>query len=202
MTNTQIDPRPLYREALSWVCGLIDNVRPDQMSLPTPCTEFDVTTLIAHQLAGVRRAAAMGNGLPAESVPFVLKDFGDPVVAYTAEAAATTAVWQEDSKLDMMVTAPWGVVPGRAAVWAYLNEALVHGWDLAVATDQPFEANPELVAPVLTAAARAIPGDARDVMPFDEVVEPRSEAGPTERLANWSGRASAPWIHRSYAEPS
>ncbi|MGB3369285.1 MAG: TIGR03086 family protein, partial [Rhodococcus sp. (in: high G+C Gram-positive bacteria)] len=78
MTAPDIDPRHLYRDALDWVAALIREVRTEQMPLPTPCTEFDVATLIGHQLAGVRRAATMGNGGSAESVPFVLEGFGDP----------------------------------------------------------------------------------------------------------------------------
>ena len=46
------------------------------------------------------------------------------------------AVWADDARLDALVTVPWGRVPGRAAVWGYMREALVHGWDLAVATGQ------------------------------------------------------------------
>ena len=41
------------------------------------------------------------------------------------------AVWADDAVLDELVTVPWGRVPGRAAVWGYIREALVHGWDLA-----------------------------------------------------------------------
>lgn len=31
-------------------------------------------------------------------------------------------------------------------------------------------------------------------VPFGPVVSPRPDAGPTERLANWSGRVSDPWV--------
>ncbi|WP_072802237.1 TIGR03086 family metal-binding protein [Rhodococcoides yunnanense] len=193
MTATTLDPRPLYRDALAWVTDLIAGVTQDQMGLPTPCPDFDVRTLLGHQLAGVRRARTMGLGGDARTVPFVLTDFGDPVTAYRAEADLALGVWDDDDKLTTTVTAPWGTVPGRAAVWAYINETLVHGWDLAVSTGQPFEADPDLVSPVLVAATRAIPGDSRDEMPFGEVVAPGAQAGPTERLANWSGRVSTPW---------
>ena len=73
----------------------------------------------------------------------------------------------------------------------YINEALVHGWDLAVATGQPAEADSALVEPVLAMVAEFLPAHIRvPGVPFGAVAEPRQEAGPTERLANWSGRSA------------
>jgi len=93
------------------------------------------------------------------------------------------------------VTVPWGQAPGREALWGYIGEALVHGWDLAVATGQPSEADPALVEPTAAEVRRFIPADARvPGVPFSPVVEPRPEAGPTERLANWSGRSAHGWV--------
>ena len=67
----------------------------------------------------------------------------------------------------------------------------MHGWDLAVATGQPSEADPALVEAVAGITRAFIPAEQRGgAVPFGPVVEPRPEAGPTERLANWSGRPS------------
>ena len=72
----------------------------------------------------------------------------------------------------------------------------MHGWDLAVATGQDSEADPELAEAVLAgrAAGRSRPSRAAGHVPFAAVVESAPGAGPTERLANWSGR---PRPHRS-----
>ena len=84
---------------------------------------------------------------------------------------------------------PWGSVPGAGAIWGYLNETLVHGWDLAVATGQPSEADPDLAGAALAAAQRFIPAGPRGPeVPFGDAVSPAPDAGPTEQLANWSGR--------------
>jgi uncharacterized protein (TIGR03086 family) len=81
-------------------------------------------------------------------------------------------------------------VPGRGAVGAYTSETLVHGWDLAVATGQDSEADPELAEAVLALARWAIPAEPRGGhVPFAQPVEPAAGAGATERLANWSGHA-------------
>jgi len=102
-------------------------------------------------------------------------------------------VWQApagDAILDRAVTAPWGRVPGRVAMYGYLSETLVHGWDLAVATGQPAEAPTEIAEASLAAAPRLLPAEPRGGhVPFAPPVQPAPDAGPTERLANWSGRA-------------
>ena len=69
--------------------------------------------------------------------------------------------------LDRDVTVPWGRVPGGRRIWGYLNEALVHGWDLAVATGQDSEADPGLAEAGLAVGqadpARELPRWARAV---------------------------------------
>ncbi|WP_430330710.1 TIGR03086 family metal-binding protein [Rhodococcus sp. ACT016] len=187
------DPRPLYREALAWVTSLMAEVRPDQLTDPTPCAEFDVATLMGHLVATVDRARVIGEGGDPATVPLVRDDVGDdPAGAYRIAAEKMWIVWGDDALLDLTVTAPWGRVPGRAAVWAYLNETLVHGWDLATATGQPAEADSALAEAALAVARRAIPASPRGGrVPFSAVVEPAEGAGPTERLANWSGRSGS-----------
>ncbi|GAB18552.1 hypothetical protein GOEFS_058_00130 [Gordonia effusa NBRC 100432] len=190
-TPTQLttDPRPLYTAATAWVTELLAGVDDAQLHHPTPCTEFDVKTLSRHLVATVGRAAVVGEGGDFSTVP-VLADAYD-VAAYSAAAERAARAWHDDEKLTTLVTVPWGQVPGAGALWGYLNETLVHGWDLAVATGQPAEADPSLVRPTLEAAKGFLPEHIRasDEVPFGAVVTPRPAAGLTEQLANWSGRA-------------
>jgi uncharacterized protein (TIGR03086 family) len=188
MTNP--DPRSSYRAALDWVSGLADAVRPDQLDLPTPCTEYDVRALLGHLITTVRRAVAIAEGSSPFDVPVVVTGVPDADLAatYAHDAKLALDAWADDARLDAVVTVPWGQVPGRGAVGAYTNETLVHGWDLAVATGQDSETDPELAAAVLAVAQRAIPAEPRGGhVPFAPPVEPAPDAGPTERLANWSG---------------
>jgi uncharacterized protein (TIGR03086 family) len=184
------DPRPHYDSALAWAQTLVEGVRRDQLDDPTPCAEFDVRALLGHLVATVRRARAIGEGRPPFSVPSTLEGVADEAwPAMLAEAVtAMRPVWADDALLDKEVTVPWGTVPGRAALWGYVNEALVHGWDLAVATGQPAEADADVAEAALAGAREKIPAGMRgEGVPFDAVVEPAPGAGPTERLANWSG---------------
>jgi uncharacterized protein (TIGR03086 family) len=194
MTTTETtDPRSLYDGALSWTLGLVRGVRPDQLTRPTPCTGLDVRALLAHLVAGVNRAAAVGRGADAGTVPWSVPqvpgdEWGN---AYEEAIDAMWAVWRDGTdRLDRTVRAPFGEVPGRAALMAYTSETLVHGWDLAVATGQHAEADPAVAAPVLAVMERFLPAEPRGGhVPFAAPVPPRDGAGPTERLANWCGRA-------------
>ncbi|MDN5920051.1 MAG: TIGR03086 family metal-binding protein [Pseudonocardia sp.] len=194
MTTTQTctDPRPIWFGALAWTSGLATSVPTAQLTDPTPCDGFDVRTLLAHLVTTVRRPAALAAGTDPMAYPLVSEDvLDDPTAAYAAESAAVRRVWSGpagDALLDRPVRVPWGEVPGREALWGYLNETLVHGWDLAVATGQDPEADPDLAAAALAAARRMLPAEPRGgPVPFAPVVPSAPGAGPTERLANWSG---------------
>ncbi|MEH3155165.1 MAG: TIGR03086 family metal-binding protein [Gordonia paraffinivorans] len=186
------DPRPVYADAVAWVADLLHHVDPSRHADPTPCDELDVAALGGHLLGTANRAIAIAEGRDVLAVPAFGLPF-DPE-AYAAATSTAIARWADDALLDAMVAVPWGTVPGRGALWGYVNETLVHGWDLAVATGQPSEAPAGLAEATLPVARMFIGADIRDEAPFAAVVEPRSGAGPTERLANWSGRTSTPWL--------
>ncbi len=194
MTTMQTDPRPLFRAALDRVADLIEGTAPDRFDAPTPCPEFDVNSLIGHIVGTVDRGRVIGEGGDPLTVPDIVTDSEDWIATLRAAADRYWTVWDDDAMLDTPVTAPWGTFPGRAAILIALNEALVHGWDLAVATGQSAEADPELAAAALGIMQVALPAEPRGgPIPFGAVVESAADAGPTERLANWSGRVSAPW---------
>jgi uncharacterized protein (TIGR03086 family) len=188
-----IDPRPLYRLAVAQTEIVVNAVTQDQLDLPTPCTEYDVRTLIAHITGGLTRTALVGEGDPealarpsmAEGIP----DDGWPA-AYRAAAARATAAWADDAKLDALVEVPWGKVPGRIALSGYVQEVLAHGWDLAKATGQPTEGDPELATWALAISRRILPPEIRgqEGVPFGPVIEAPADAGPYTQLAAWLGR--------------
>ena len=182
------DPRPLYADALTWIAAVVQHT--DGLERPTPCAEYDVRALLGHIVATVERARVVGEDGDVFAEPVVVTGVPDDGWSDTLAAVTekTLAVWADDTLLDRPSTVPWGRVPGRGAVWGYLNEALVHGWDLAVATGQDAEADPAAAEATLAAIQRFLPAEMRGGgIPFDAVVEPAPGAGPTERLANWSG---------------
>jgi uncharacterized protein (TIGR03086 family) len=190
----QTDPRPLYRDALAWVRDLAVGVPADRMNDPTPCPDWDVRAMLGHLVATVDRARVIGEGGDPNTMPRVVTGVADGAWADALRVAEDkmAAVWRDDTRLDATVTVPWGRVPGRAALWGYLREALVHGWDLAVATGQDPEADPQTAGAALAETKRLMPAEPRGgPIPFAPPVEPPRDAGPTEQLANWCGHGSA-----------
>jgi uncharacterized protein (TIGR03086 family) len=186
------DLRDAVHAAQAWVARLVEGVRPEQLGNATPCTDFDVEALVKHLFGVANRLVAMGAGHPADSVPPTIPALPDDVVgAYRARVEQGRQAWADPAALGRTVEAPFGRAPGAVVLGAYLAENLTHGWDLARATGQDPEADPELVGPAYATMLRALPAQGRDdTFPFDPPVEPAADAGPTERLANWSGRPS------------
>jgi uncharacterized protein (TIGR03086 family) len=194
MNTTATDPRPAYAAATEWVQSLLGNVTDDQLAGPTPCDDFDVRALAEHLIATVMRAEALATVATVEGQPFRADEHDADTFAAIRTRALTA--W-ETAPLDREVVVPWGTVPGFAALGMYVNEALVHGWDLAVATGQPAEVPDGGIAEGAFGVAQvALPAQIRELegVPFGPVIESRPEAGPTERLANWNGRPSAGWL--------
>ena len=62
MTNTlsPTDPRSLFAGAVAAAGMAITAVTPEQLTLPTPCTDFDVRALLGHLLVVLDRVAILG----------------------------------------------------------------------------------------------------------------------------------------------
>ena len=186
------DPRPLYARAVAQTQALVDHVQPGQLSGPTPCAEFDVRALLSHMVGGTNRVAHVGQGGDSRDVPARVDgvpDDGWPD-AFRQAVERSQAAWSDDARLDELALVPWGKVPGRAALTGYIQEVLVHGWDLATATGQPVELDPELAEFALAFAHRALPPEPRGTaeIPFGPVVQPPPGAGPYTQLATYLGR--------------
>lgn len=209
---TAPDLRPQLFGAERWVIDLVNGVRDDRLSAATPCTQMDVRHLIGHLGMVFEKIVAFGEQ---HADPHFGMDYSnDTLERIRAEYSATyvdgqsaaeraerlTAlarraeeVWTDDL-LDTPIQLGWGpVLPGRSVSGIYLMEVLAHGWDLATATGQNAEAPQEIAETALSFVQVALPKSPRGMengVPFGPVVESAPDAGPTERLANWTGRVS------------
>jgi uncharacterized protein (TIGR03086 family) len=72
---------------------------------------------------------------------------------------------------------------------ATTSTSVGHGWDLARATGQPAELDPELATWVLAISQRILPPEPRGgELPFGPVVPAPPGTGPYTQLAAWLGR--------------
>ncbi|MGW5476660.1 TIGR03086 family metal-binding protein [Streptomyces sp. NPDC004008] len=185
------DPRPVYARAADQIAALVRTVRPEQLSGATPCTEFDVRTLLSHIVGGTRRIAVIGAGGDGLAVrPFVdgVADDGWPE-AYDAAGGEVRRAWADDARLDAMVRVPWGETPGRNALSGYVMEAVTHTWDLWEALGRPLELDPDVAEFALAVARVVLPEPERgDDVPFGSARPAPEGADAYERLAAWLGR--------------
>lgn len=182
------DLRPLLARAFDQAEAVIASVTPDQLTQPTPCTDWDVRALLSHMVLAARRNAAVGQGRSALEVqPEAIPD--DEVrAAFHAAREAADRAWADDTALTREVQVPWGRMPGAIVIGAYLTETVTHTWDLWMATSASARLDPELGEVASAAAHRAVPTD-RDQFPFAPVVEVPTNADPYSRLAGWMGRS-------------
>jgi uncharacterized protein (TIGR03086 family) len=86
------------------------------------------------------------------------------------------------------IAAPFGEVPGAVFARFVAFDGLVHGWDLATATDQPYSLPDAVVREVDGFARQALTDGMRDGDTFAAQTTPPADASSIERVAAFSGR--------------
>jgi uncharacterized protein (TIGR03086 family) len=147
MSDNKVDLTP----AAQRLADLVARVRDDELSGPTPCPAYTLGDLIEHVggLALAFRAAAE-------------KDVASPRVgeAPPGDVTRLEAGWRERIPADLAALAQawakpeaWAGTtriagqdqPAEIVGVVAADELVVHGWDVARATGQPYSAEPELL---------------------------------------------------------
>ena len=89
------------------------------------------------------------------------------------------------------IAAPFGEVPGAVFARFVAFDGLVHGWDLATATNQPYAPDEELVREIDVFARQALAPAMRDGDTFAAETAAPAGAGALEKLVAFSGRQVA-----------
>jgi len=162
--------------------GVVGAITPDELDAPTPCDRFTVAGVLEHMVGGATMFAAAFRGTaPAEpDTTDVLAAFG-PALGDLVEAIRAPGA------LDGTVVAPFGEVPREVFARFVVLDGLVHGWDLATATGQPYDP-PDVLVEEVTAFAEATLDPLRDGETFAAAVAPAEGASPIERLVAYTGR--------------
>jgi uncharacterized protein (TIGR03086 family) len=164
------------------LAGVVAGATPAQLDLPTPCTEFTVRGVLEHMIRGATMFAAAYRG----TTPTML-DTTDPLAAFGPALADLAAAITAPGALDRTVAAPFGEVDGETFARFVVLDGLVHGWDLATATGQPYDP-PDALIDAAEAFARRTLDPLRDDVTFGTPVQPPADATRIEQLAAFTGR--------------
>jgi uncharacterized protein (TIGR03086 family) len=169
------------------VAGLISNIRADQWSAPTPCTDWTVRRIVDHLIGMNRVFAALLAGQPPPPRPPADHIEDDPAGAYRDSAAALQAAFGRPGVLERTYQGPLGTATGAERLKIRLYDLLAHGWDLAQATEQPADLPDDLAAQSLAFARTQLTEQARPGRfgPAQIVAE---QAPAIERLVAFLGR--------------
>jgi uncharacterized protein (TIGR03086 family) len=121
---------------------LAAGVRDDQLDARTPCPDIDVAGLLAHAVGfctafrdGARKITGPTTSTPPGPMPLPdgWREQLPHLAAELAEAWRDPSAWEGESTVG-------GATMPAPNIGGFANDELViHGWDLAVATGQPYE---------------------------------------------------------------
>lgn len=124
----------LYRRAVDQFGGLVGQIRDDQWSSSTPCTDWDVRALVNHIVNENLWMPPLLEGKTIEEVGDrfdgdVLGD--DPHKAWTKASTEAVAAASKSGVLERTTHLSFGDVPGREYISQVLTDHVIHAWDLA-----------------------------------------------------------------------
>lgn len=143
--ETKTAPPQDLAPAAQQIAGLLDAVDDTRLSAPTPCPGVTVSALLAH-IGGLavafRDAAYKELGATTDTAPSVeemeLADDWRGTLPRALDEVVTA--WRSPEAWQGMTRAGSVDLPGGIAGMVALNELVLHGWDLARSTGQPFRA--------------------------------------------------------------
>jgi uncharacterized protein (TIGR03086 family) len=178
-----------YDRAATATVAVLDKIDSDQYGALTPCDKWTVRDLVNHITYGNLMAAAILRGdKPPERGADYLGD--DPLGAFDLSVAGAKAAMIAPGAMERVVPTPLGEQPGAFIVHMRVNELIVHSWDLAKATGQSTDIEPELAEHALTqwqARMGGLPREQDGPFAAEQPVLPGATSA--DRLAAFLGRA-------------
>ncbi|HEY0869728.1 MAG TPA: TIGR03086 family metal-binding protein [Acidothermaceae bacterium] len=176
---------------LSTTEGIIRGVRPDQLDLPTPCPDYTVGTLVAHMVTWSNTFADGAEQLPPNTDRAEYRADDRAGDLFSAASARTVQAFQGGAA-DRMIDLGNGPSPGEMLFGLMLMEYIGHGWDLAVATDQPTPFSEAGIGAALATGRNMLKPEYRGPdKSFGDIVEVGDEAPALDQLIGFLGRDPA-----------
>jgi uncharacterized protein (TIGR03086 family) len=188
-----IDLRSSHARAVRATKPVVAQVLAPDLSLPTPCAEWDLGQLLAHMTVQHHgfAAAARGHGGDLE-IWRPRSPSEDLVHEYAQAAESVVAAFAEPGVLDRDILLPEITaqpVPARLAIGFHLVDYVVHGWDVARTLGVAYEVPPDVLAVALPIAEGVPTGEAR-LVPDAAFGPPLPDPGddPLHRILALLGR--------------
>jgi uncharacterized protein (TIGR03086 family) len=174
---------------------IVRNIKPDQLSAPTPCAEYDVPKLVNHLLFW---GPSLEGAARKESVPPVADAEADVDLTEgewaaaletqldrTAQAWSAPGVWEGTTYIGGPMELPASLVGGMV-----VGELVVHGWDLAQATGQHLALDSDLLGYLHEEIAKSAEQGREMGVYGPEIVLPTSSS-TLDRVLDLTGRDPA-----------
>lgn len=175
-----------YRRAQRAAEDLVAGVRPEQFGDPTPCSEWTVRDLLDHLVyVDVLYTAHLDRREPPEPGARIGTE---PLAVFRDAGRRAAAVFSREGVLADIYPSPFGDIPGSVIVQHVVNELLVHSWDLATATAQHTDIEPDLAEESLSVWQAWTGGMPRGGEGFGPEQPVAGDATAADRLAAYLGR--------------
>jgi uncharacterized protein (TIGR03086 family) len=175
----------LIESAGPTVIGAVRGVRDEQLGGPTPCAEFAVRDLLNHLLQVAVNFQALAHRKDVDWAPGPDRLTGDWRAAFASDVQQLRADWSDPAALEGV--SPGMGLPQRTLGLMLVVDLVVHGWDLAAATGQPYDVPAELRA-ATAEFLEQMAETGRQMGAFGPAATAPDDAGELERLLAVTGR--------------
>ena len=190
ITLTIMDKIGLLTGILVKTEDIMEGVKKEMRQFSTPCPDYKVEDLINHMVGWLRLFDAECNGRIYDENAAEYHCQIHPATEFHAAAKSLIDGWKKYG-FDRTVHFVSGDLPAEMVYTMTTMEYLTHGWDLAVATDQPIPYTEQEAEATLARAVITLPPKYRGTnMPFGEIVEVADSAPAMDRFIGFMGRKS------------
>lgn len=185
------NPIELYEAAVNQMLPTIAAVRSDQLGNATPCAEWNVQSLINHNLRVAVFANSVLNGAPGD--PGAMFTVAEPIPTEGAEAvfrANTAAVLATAKSMDLSTTVetPFGAMPAGNFLMIPMGDIVIHKWDLSKGTGQNTDMDSALAGACLHVLEHAFESGRPGPEFFAEALTVPMTASVQDKVLGISGR--------------
>jgi uncharacterized protein (TIGR03086 family) len=177
--------------ACAWTGDVLAHVTREQLTLPTPCADWQVHDLIDHIVGATQFFADLAEfGSSPEDEEWPAYSEGDFVTSFGQQAQRALSAFEAPGAMERVMALPTGPAPGSQVIQVATGEIFIHGWDLAKAAGHAGPAADELAADLLASDWPSLCADVRNADPPVFAPELRAPDDPTatERLVSFLGR--------------